>query len=682
MTGVWKTNDTGHGNSSKHSFAVTRPRIPKELQDRFEALSKSKVSCDFIRHITEFPKRRIEMMLDRWIAANFLLQPANRSTLFPDHIGEFRPMLFPQANRYSNNRLTPHLLGNFSKDFENENPEIFQNIWFSRQIEVSNTSQVIQLNQICNGNADCKNSYDELFCPGKFYCDNGKPLYISKSQEMDGKADCSDKSDELNLKRPRKHVLSSEYNLIGSWILQILVWIIALFALVGNSLVIICTVFELIGIKKGVSAFSLLKRFSKSKYPKNSCKSDVFRMKPSVNCRTRLVKVWNSVLVLNLATADLLMGIYLTWLGVLSAFYDGASNPESQYWMMDHHWRSSNTCSFLGVLLVISSQTSVNTLIALTSLRLYTVIKPFKTYKLKIRYLVLACLMAWVISLVLALFPIFPAFKDNFTKSALVPFFQFQPPNINRTEAEQLIHKIAFISNSSLSEYQPLTWHTIQQFVKKSIPEYSKWRFYGYYSEDSVCMPKLFVNPKFDLFWKYTTSIISFNFVAFIYIAVTYAVLYLKSKSSSKKTKPSQSCKLTKSNTGTQNLKHSTNQTTVCSVKRSSSYRNCQKAYGPKELKKGSKINHEIQRRIALLIATDCICWVPICVMGFFSVAGYFIPDTAYAITAVVLLPINSALNPLLYSRILHMFWERAWFKLKTNNMVVDEPAEANKTKQ
>uniref|UniRef100_H2YSK4 G-protein coupled receptors family 1 profile domain-containing protein n=1 Tax=Ciona savignyi TaxID=51511 RepID=H2YSK4_CIOSA len=250
---------------------------------------------------------------------------------------------------------------------------------------------------------------------------------------------------------------SSRYNLIDNWTLQVLVWVMAIVALLGNMVVAWNTVIE-------------------------------------------LVKTWNSVLVLNLATSDLIMGIYLLWLGVMSFLYEGKTsiNP---YWSIDREWRTGATCNVLGTLLVVSSQTSVFILVALTSLRLYTVLKPFASYHLKFRYLFAICCLTWLFATFIAVAPIMPG----------------------------------------------------------------DWQFFGYYSEDSVCMPKLYVTRK-DRFWGHAASILILNFISVIYIAVSYFVIYYKSKQGH-------------------------------NVPRNQ--------------------NIFMQRRIALLVATDCACWIPICIMGF-----------------------------------------------------------------
>ena len=60
-----------------------------------------------------------------------------------------------------------------------------------------------------------------------------------------------------------------------------------------------------------------------------------------------------------------------------------------------------------------------------------------------------------------------------------------------------------------------------------------------------------------------------------------------------------------------------------------------------------------MHRRIARLVLTDFICWTPICIISFCSLAGTPTPPWLYSFVIVFLLPINSALNPLLYSDVI-----------------------------
>ena len=58
-----------------------------------------------------------------------------------------------------------------------------------------------------------------------------------------------------------------------------------------------------------------------------------------------------------------------------------------------------------------------------------------------------------------------------------------------------------------------------------------------------------------------------------------------------------------------------------------------------------------MQLKIMFLVLTDALCWLPICVTCMISFAGVKIPDTMYFASACILLPINSAINPLIYSK-------------------------------
>ena len=85
----------------------------------------------------------------------------------------------------------------------------------------------------------------------------------------------------------------------------------------------------------------------------------------SVSAPTRI----NHLLILNLAVADLIMGIYLLMLGIIGTKYDG------DFCRHELQWRSSITCEVMGVLVMISSETSVITMVTLTCFRAFAVFK-------------------------------------------------------------------------------------------------------------------------------------------------------------------------------------------------------------------------------------------------------------------------------------------------------------------
>ncbi|XP_072039712.1 G-protein coupled receptor GRL101-like [Amphiura filiformis] len=71
-----------------------------------------------------------------------------------------------------------------------------------------------------------------------------------------------------------------------------------------------------------------------------------------------------------------------------------------------------------------------------------------------------------------------------------------------------------------------------------------------------------------------------------------------------------------------------------------------------KSLHSNSKNNDHIKlaTRMVFLVLTDLFCWMPVIIMGCMSQVGVFISGDVYAWTAVLVLPLNSSLNPYLYT--------------------------------
>ncbi|KAJ8304621.1 hypothetical protein KUTeg_018204 [Tegillarca granosa] len=64
----------------------------------------------------------------------------------------------------------------------------------------------------------------------------------------------------------------------------------------------------------------------------------------------------------------------------------------------------------------------------------------------------------------------------------------------------------------------------------------------------------------------------------------------------------------------------------------------------------GKSKHIKVAKRLSLVILTDCLCWIPIGTMGLMVMFGYDMPRVIYAWTVVFVLPINSAINPFLYT--------------------------------
>nr|KAG5698961.1 hypothetical protein BaRGS_024882 [Batillaria attramentaria] len=74
-----------------------------------------------------------------------------------------------------------------------------------------------------------------------------------------------------------------------------------------------------------------------------------------------------------------------------------------------------------------------------------------------------------------------------------------------------------------------------------------------------------------------------------------------------------------------------------------------------------------IARRLFLIVCTDFCCWFPIGLMGLLASSGIPIPGVVNVLAAVFVLPINSAINPFLYT--INALLERRAKKMEQKRM-------------
>ena len=134
---------------------------------------------------------------------------------------------------------------------------------------------------------------------------------------------------------------------------------------------------------------------------------------------------------------------------------------------------------------------------------------------------------------------------------------------------------------------------------------YDEERNVGFYGKSAVCLP-LHLSSERQAGWEYAVGIfIGLNFASFVYILAAYIVMFFTVKRVSKQVR-------------------STN------------------------------MNRESQmaKRMVFIILTDFLCWMPVIIIGILSLFGQFHdPEKqAYVWIAVFVLPVNSSINPILYT--------------------------------
>ncbi|XP_077972986.1 relaxin receptor 1-like isoform X2 [Styela clava] len=246
--------------------------------------------------------------------------------------------------------------------------------------------------------------------------------------------------------------------------------------------------------------------------------------------------------------------------------------------------------------------------------------RPFVEVRLRtIRHIIV---LSWTLAIAIAVIPLLPVTEDYFVDNVWLsqnPFFSI----INKNEIRginQWISTIQTENNDTLKLSD--SWSALETMLKRLNPKFNIDRKFGYYSTHTVCLPTLFPNPIKDMAWGYSLILLIINFLAFFVISVGYFVIYKNS---------------------TRENKALTNQ----------------------QLKKRAK---SMQKKVTVIIITDLLCWMPICIMGFLQVAGIDIPNDAYLPVGLMIIPINSMINPMLYYALpTPIKYILAWFRKRVH---------------
>ena len=126
-----------------------------------------------------------------------------------------------------------------------------------------------------------------------------------------------------------------------------------------------------------------------------------------------------------------------------------------------------------------------------------------------------------------------------------------------------------------------------------------------YFGRSAVCIP-LQLSSERTPGWEYSASFfVALNFAIFVFILCSYVLIFAAVKKSAR-----------------------TAQT------------------------RNTKKEHRLAKRMIFIILTDFACWMPVIVIGVLALAGRFHdPEKqAYVWIAVFVLPVNSSINPILYT--------------------------------
>ena len=323
-------------------------------------------------------------------------------------------------------------------------------------------------------------------------------------------------------------------------------------------------------------------------------------------CKSTVALI-NRFLILVIALGDFFVGCYL----FIVATYDGMLFKK-KYCQQQIKWITSLECSMIGVFSTIGSQISLFAMTGLSIVRMHGIWNsmriPGDVTAIKCLKIVTAMTFLVLISVTIAVFPIMRIFEDFFVNG--VKFTEEMKIFVGSSSKTTILEVVqAYYGRTKDTS---LDWRILIQMVKnmfsldqdyKDLTEkVDKVDFYG---NDGVCLFKYFVqnnDPQRLFVW----GILSINFVCFVFISLSYLLIGVLSRRSS------------------ESLASSNN-------------------------RQIEKRNKRMNQRIAVIIATDFLCWIPFIITCGLHSLEVINATPWYGLFSMVILPINSVINPLLY---------------------------------
>uniref|UniRef100_H2YWG0 G-protein coupled receptors family 1 profile domain-containing protein n=1 Tax=Ciona savignyi TaxID=51511 RepID=H2YWG0_CIOSA len=254
----------------------------------------------------------------------------------------------------------------------------------------------------CDGIVNCYDGLDELksICKNRrFFCVNGSPTSVGLRKVENGIRDCSDGSDECPANSKKTSIFSSPFEMIKNPFLRAIIWLMGLVAMFGNSVVFVGSLI-------------------------------------SLRNRKDCVALVNHLFILNLSFSDFLMSVYLFSISIKGVMFSGT------YCYHDLAWRSGSMCSFLGALVVISTEASALTMTMMTTFRLLTVRDPIGMMNVSRKIFPLTLILVWIISFLLGTIPLINYSSGFFVSSLWFPNHFYSKQSMSKADINQLIQRI------------------------------------------------------------------------------------------------------------------------------------------------------------------------------------------------------------------------------------------------
>ena len=337
----------------------------------------------------------------------------------------------------------------------------------------------------------------------------------------------------------------------------------------------------------------------------------------------------NKLLVIFIGVGDFIIGGYLLVIAVADSFiYD------KKYCSKRFEWLASRYCSSLGVISTFGSFLSLFSLTILSILRAFKIVsgdlhqRPESRDISRKEFIMITILMISITAVVTTIssLPLLSVLEDFFVNGLVydssIKIFHGQ---IGKEKHFKVIQ-----SYYGRSRNRTLSWKQIKNLVGSMFSndygnfgdKISRVDFFG---NDGVCLFKFFVTAD-DPQRVFSMVVLAISILCFAIVTAAYITIGVITIRSSRSLLVSKG-------------------PTAHVVK---------------------KRNQKLQKKIATIIVTDFLCWVPFVLVCFLHYFGVLDATAQYGLFSIVILPLNSIINPFLYSQLIHDFASKVWKRIRS----------------